>query len=84
MATVYLAGDPRMDRQVALKIMLRELTANPDFAVRFKREAKVVAKLEHKAIVPIHDYAFHEGQLIRNIPLLLCSPGPLPNWRATR
>ena len=56
MAVVYLAFDPHFERQVAIKVMPRELLIDPSFLARFKREAKIIASLEHPAIVPVHDY----------------------------
>lgn len=62
MAVVYLAEDPRFKRRVALKILPVQLTTQPQFHARFKREAEVIASLEHAAIVPVHDYGEDEGQ----------------------
>jgi serine/threonine protein kinase len=63
MAAVYLVQDPRLDRQVALKLMDPQLSADPTFAARFEREAKTVASLEHSAIVPLHDFGEADGWL---------------------
>ena len=54
MATVYLAKDSELDREVAIKV-LDLPDASGDLAARMLREAKVVARLEHPGIVPIHD-----------------------------
>ena len=62
MAIVYLARDPRTDREVAIKVLPREFLFDPQFHVRFEREIKTVAQLEHPAIVPIHDVGEEEGQ----------------------
>lgn len=62
MATVYKAFDPMFDREVALKVLPPELLHNPQFHKRFSREAKIVAKLEHAAIVPVYDVGEHNGQ----------------------
>jgi serine/threonine protein kinase len=56
MATVYKAYEPALDRYVALKVLPREFIHDPGFAARFEREAKVVAKLEHPNIIPIHNF----------------------------
>ena len=53
MATVYLAHDPRIIREVAVKVLTRELLHNPTFRERFQREDETIAKLEHPAIVPV-------------------------------
>lgn len=55
-ATVYLAYDPRFEREVAIKFLPPELIhADPQFRARFERETKIIAKLEHPAIVPVYD-----------------------------
>ncbi len=56
MATVYKAYEPSLDRYVALKVLPREFIHDPGFATRFEREAKVIAKLEHPNIIPIHNF----------------------------
>ncbi len=55
MATVYLAVQQSLERQVALKVMKTVLAADDDFAERFVREARTAAGLQHSAIVAIHD-----------------------------
>jgi serine/threonine protein kinase len=63
MATVYRAYDPMFEREVALKILNRELLDNPQIRERFERETKIIAKLEHPAIVPVHDVGKDNEQL---------------------
>ncbi len=62
MATVYYAYDPRVGREVAVKVLLKELTDDPMFRQRFEREVQSVVALEHSAIVPIYDYGEAHGQ----------------------
>src|SRR5215208_371721 len=63
MATVYLAYDPRFEREVAVKVLPSELLhADPQFRLRFEREAKIIAQLEHSAIVPVYDVGEADGQ----------------------
>lgn len=62
MATVYKAYDPRFEREVAVKVLPREMLHDPQFRVRFEREAKTVASLEHPAIVPVYDVGEEDGQ----------------------
>lgn len=62
MSTIYRAHDPRFNRDVAVKILPRELTLDPQFRTRFDREAQTIAALEHPAIVPVHDYGEEDGQ----------------------
>lgn len=63
MATVYRAYDPRFEREVAIKVLPPELLhADPQFRLRFEREAKIIAQLEHTAIVPVYDVGEADGQ----------------------
>ena len=61
MATVYRAHQLSMDRDVALKVLPRHLLRQANSLERFKREANIIARLEHRAIVPVHDYGEYEG-----------------------
>jgi serine/threonine protein kinase len=63
MATVYRAYDPLFEREVALKVLKRELLQEPELKERFERETKIVAKLEHAAIVPVYDVGYDNDQL---------------------
>lgn len=60
MGAVYLAHDQVLDRQVAVK-MLRVKEATPDTLVRFQKEAKTIAKLNHGAIMTALDFGVTEG-----------------------
>ena len=62
MATVYRAFDPAFKRDVAIKVLPRELLHDPTFRARFEREAQTIAALEHVAIVPVHDVGESDGQ----------------------
>lgn len=58
MATVYVAFDKRLERDVALKIMHQHLAADAseaDFVSRFRREAKSAARLTHPGMVRVYD-----------------------------
>ena len=55
MATVYRALDPSSNREVAIKVLPPEMLHNLITRARFKRELKLVASLEHPAIVPVYD-----------------------------
>jgi len=71
MATVYLAYDPQFGRDVAVKLMSPRHLQDPTFRERFDREARLVASLEHKAIVPVHAYGEEAGKpflLMRSMP----------------
>jgi serine/threonine protein kinase len=53
--TVYLADDPVLERQVALKVMRRDAPGGSAAQTRFVREAKAAARLNHPQIVPVFD-----------------------------
>ncbi|MEM9951289.1 MAG: protein kinase [Chloroflexota bacterium] len=55
MATVYKAYHERLDRHVAIKLMHETFLQDENFRERFQREARIIAKLEHPAIVQIYD-----------------------------
>ena len=67
MGVVYLARDPMLDREVAIKVITPDLLS-PDSEERFQREARVVAKMDHPAIVSIYDVGEHEGSLFFVMP----------------
>jgi serine/threonine-protein kinase len=63
MATVYHGYDPRFEREVAVKVLPPELLhADPQFRLRFEREAKIIARLEHPSIVPVYDVGDENDQ----------------------
>ncbi len=58
MATVYLASDRRLDREVAVKVMhphLADGASGADFVSRFRREARAAARLTHPGLVAVYD-----------------------------
>src|SRR5436305_1787072 len=65
MGAVYLATQIRPSRQVAVKVLLPNAVMNPEvrteFLARFRREADVIARLEHVNIMPIHEYGEQDG-----------------------
>ncbi len=61
MAMVYRAQDLLLSRAVALKILYPELSADPLFVERFRREAQAAANLSHPNIVPVFDWGEDEG-----------------------
>jgi beta-lactam-binding protein with PASTA domain len=63
MATVYLATDTRLDREVALKVMHADLARDAEFVDRFIGEAKSVARLSHQNIVAVFDQG-NDGQCL--------------------
>ncbi len=62
MGAVYRARDMRLDRLVALKVVRADLLGDPEARRRFRREAQIVAKLQHPSIVSVFDYGtFADG-----------------------
>ncbi|MFM8360734.1 MAG: serine/threonine-protein kinase, partial [Verrucomicrobiota bacterium] len=56
MGVVFKARQPALDRWVALKVLPRHLAADPAFAERFQREARLLARLSHPGIVAVHEF----------------------------
>jgi serine/threonine protein kinase len=75
MGAVYLAVDTRLDRKLALKVMLPEFAANGDAKERFIREAKAVAQVGHDNVVTIYEADERDGvpylamQFLQGYPL---------------
>jgi eukaryotic-like serine/threonine-protein kinase len=61
MATVELALDLELDRQVAIKRLAKNLAANDEFKQRFVREARLAARLSHPNIVAVYDVGEDDG-----------------------
>ncbi len=89
MAQVYLAQDLLLDRPVAIKVLFPELSSDPSFVERFRREAQAAANLSHANIVSIYDWGqgehtyfivmeFIDGQTLSS----LIRQGPLVPGRA--
>jgi serine/threonine-protein kinase len=90
MAEVWVAHDSLLDRTVALKVLFPELSVDPNFVERFRREAQAAANLSHPNIVSVYDWGeagntyfivmeYVEG---RALSTLLREEGPLPAERA--
>src|SRR6476659_5853128 len=61
-STVYRAFDTVLERQVAIKLMNREIADDSDQLERFRREARAVAQLSHPHIVGVIDYGEDQGR----------------------
>lgn len=62
MGTVYRATDLALEREVAVKMLRRELIVNPEAAERFRRESRMSAAVSHPNLVAIHDFGFEAGR----------------------
>ncbi len=64
MGAVYKGVQAALERPVAIKLLPAELAGDGDFLVRFQREARTLAKLQHPGIVTVHDFGqTSEGHL---------------------
>jgi serine/threonine-protein kinase len=61
MGEVYRAHDAVLDREVAIKVLHRQLAGDPGFVERFRREARAAAGLSHPNIVAIYDWGAVDG-----------------------
>jgi serine/threonine-protein kinase len=93
MGAVYRARDVRLERLVAVKVVRAELLGDADARRRFRREAQIVARLQHPAIVAVYDYgtldsggAYLVMELVRGEDLrrVLLREGRLEPLRASR
>jgi serine/threonine protein kinase len=60
MGALYLAHDPDLDREVAIKVMSEDIMRDEQARARFYREARSAARLQHRNIVTVYDFA-HDG-----------------------
>jgi eukaryotic-like serine/threonine-protein kinase len=93
MGAVYCAHDMRLERDVAIKVVRAELLTDPDARTRFRREAQMVARLQHPGIVSVFDYgtlpdgaAFLVMEYVRGRDLraVLRGDGPMAPDRVVR
>ena len=59
MGSLYLVWDPKLERQIAIKLLKED---DDDLRERFAREARSAARLRHPHIVTIYDVGDHDGQ----------------------
>ena len=89
MSSVYRAHDRLLKRDVALKVLHEQFTADTDYVERFRREARSVAQLSHPNIVTVIDrgeqddrqYIVFEYIAGENLKSLVEREGPLPENR---
>jgi serine/threonine protein kinase len=70
MATVYKAYQPAVDRYVAIKILPRHFSDDPQYLGRFRHEAKIVAQLQHPHILPVFDFGERDGYTFLAMPFV--------------
>src|SRR5258708_33239445 len=61
MGEVYRAGDTRLNRSVAVKILPSHLSSNPEAQQRFDREARAISGLSHPNVCQLYDVGSHDG-----------------------
>ena len=61
MGAVYLAEHQTLGRRAAIKVLLHELSSNPEVLRRFFNEARAATRLRHPAFVDVFDYGSHAG-----------------------
>ena len=88
MGEVYRARDPRLDRDVAIKVLPAAFTADREYLRRFEQEARAVAALNHPNILAVYDVGEHQGapyivsELLEGETLRSRTSGPMPQRRA--
>jgi tRNA A-37 threonylcarbamoyl transferase component Bud32/tetratricopeptide (TPR) repeat protein len=82
MGSVYLARDPQLDRDVALKVVRSKRFAEPEVRARITREARAMAQIRHANVVTVHDAGeLHDGVFIA---MELVPGDTLASWLAAR
>ena len=90
MADVFLADDEQLGRKVALKLLHRRFSEDPDFVERFRREAQAAAGLQHPNVVSVYDRGAYDGTYYiameylpgRSLKQLIRDEAPLDPQRA--
>lgn len=89
MGVIYRGTELRLGRPVALKLIAAERAADPEFRVRFEREARLTASIDHPNVIPVYAAGEEDGQLYlvmryvdgTDLRHLLRDQGPLPPRR---
>jgi eukaryotic-like serine/threonine-protein kinase len=90
MAEVYLAEDQQLGRKLALKLLHRRFSEDPDFVERFRREAQAAAGLQHPNVVSVYDRGTYDDTYYiameylpgRSLKQLIREEAPLDPLRA--
>src|SRR2546423_496250 len=62
MGEVYRARDPRLERDVAIKVLPADLLLDAERLSRFEQEARAASALNHPNILTVHDIGIHDGR----------------------
>lgn len=81
MAEVWRAHHPGLDLDVAIKVLARRYSDEPDYLARFRREARAVARLDHPSILRVQDFGELDGLAYMVSPFV--SGGTLADWMGT-
>jgi serine/threonine protein kinase/Tol biopolymer transport system component len=88
MGEVYRARDPRLDRDVAIKVLPTGFASDREYLRRFEQEARAVAALNHPNILAVYDVGEHQSapyivsELLEGETLRSRTSGPVPQRRA--
>src|SRR5262245_32877102 len=74
MGAVWVALDPRLGREVALKFPLVHAETNPTAIERFQREARIAASIDHPNFCPVHDVGDDQGYHYYVMPIIAGRP----------
>ena len=88
MGEVYRARDPKLGRDVALKVLPPDVASDPERRLRFEQEARAASSLNHPHIVTVHDIGASDSTLYIAMELVdgqtvreMLGSGPLPTKR---
>ncbi|HEY1549023.1 MAG TPA: serine/threonine-protein kinase, partial [Kofleriaceae bacterium] len=70
MGEVWVATDPQLERNVAIKLVHPKLARHPEASARMVREARAMAKVSHRGVIAIHDAGDANGQLFLAMELV--------------
>ncbi|MGR6321235.1 protein kinase domain-containing protein [Micromonospora soli] len=83
MGAVWKCTDTLLDREVAVKVLLPSLVADPEFTTRFHAEARMLAALRHPGIVQVHDFGsatLADGSQVSYLVMEYVDGEPLVTW----
>ncbi|PWR07732.1 serine/threonine protein kinase, partial [Micromonospora sicca] len=83
MGAVWRCTDTLLDREVAVKVLLPSLVADPEFTTRFHAEARMMAALRHPGIVQVHDFGsatLADGSQVSYLVMEYVDGEPLVTW----